>query len=127
MDKKILITVGVCIVILVGVYFLVLRPKKELKISFVDNGSTGNSWSYKVSEPGYIEINEDTDYSGCGNRAGCSGKIIYTVKPLKSGNVTITFEWINIHGDVEKNAIYNLNISEDLKIKETHRGSYFDD
>ena len=96
------------------------KEQDELKIKFPDNGSTGYSWKYEMSKEDIVNISYETDYSGCEGQDGCSGKIIYTVTPEKTGKVTVTFELVSPHDEVDRKVIYEIEVTKDLKIKETH-------
>lgn len=108
--------------------FLYFKPngKNELVLSYYDNTSTGSYWQEKVDKEGIVEVSKKSDYSNCPtNSEKCSGHIIYTIKPIKAGNVQVTFEWLRYNGDVAKRAIYNIIVTNDLKITETHTESYY--
>lgn len=102
------------------------KEANELKISFYDNTSTGTFWEYTMDDESIVEVTHITDYSGCEGQDGCGGSIIYTVKPLKAGKTTIEFKWVSHSGELREDAIYEIEVSEDLKITETHKGSYFE-
>jgi predicted secreted protein len=93
----------------------------ELRIQFNDNASTGYYWKYDVSNKGIVDINSKTDYSGCEDKDGCGGKIIYTLTSLKAGKTTITFKYLSPSDEVDRTVEYEIEVTKDLKIKETHK------
>ena len=119
-----------CLVLLC---FLFVSCKKEsakpLTLEFEANATTGYSWEYTVSDDSLIEIkNEYRQYENPQGFVGVGGKQIYTITPLKSGDVMIRFEY-KAPGTKEtaSYAEYLLNIDKDLNIKEiSHTGNYFD-
>lgn len=103
--------------------------KKELEITLIGNSSTGYSWNYEVDKEGIVEINHHLDASGCEDKTGCDEKNIYTIKGLKPGKVTVTFNYDFIVPEESyqgKEAVYEIVVDEKLKLKETHSGSYFE-
>ena len=95
------------------------KEDNKLIIEFPDNGSTGYVWNYDMSTEGVVTIDSETDYSGCEGQDGCGGKIIYTVTPKKAGKVTVTFELVSPHDEVEREVIYEIEVTKDLKITST--------
>ena len=123
MKKTLLICV--CFLIIVGILlFIFLKDNKKdntLKIVFDDNGSTGFKWHYIMNKEGIVEVSSELDYSSCPKDVdGCGGEIIFTIKPLKEGEVTINFNLTAPNDEVDKIVIYNIKVDKDLKIEETH-------
>ena len=106
------------------------KDGSTFEITLPDSASSGYKWSDELSEKGIVEVTSKTDYSSCPkNTDGCSGKQIYTLKALKPGSVTLTltYAFFDDSKDREKyKAIYEITVDDDLKITETHSGSYFD-
>ena len=122
MNKKILLII-ICVLIIGCVLLFIFLNKKDnvLTITFNDNASTGYKWKYVVSKEDIVKITSETDYSNCPKDVdGCGGKIIYTVTPLKEGEVTINFNLTSPHDDVDEIVIYNIKVDNNLKISETH-------
>ena len=98
------------------------------EIVLEENGSTGYHWSEELSEEGIVELTSKDDYSECPKDvAGCSGKRIYTLKALKPGTVTLTLTYTFLDGNEKPSeiALYKITVDDDLKISETHSGTYF--
>ncbi len=100
---------------------------KELTITFDSNPSTGYNWESETYNEGTIKITKDYKTECSDNTAGCSGKTIFTITPLKEGSEVIDFSYVTSDGEDEKyNATYYITVDENLNIKEdTHNGSYF--
>ena len=123
MNKKTIIIVAVIIIIaIVALLFFLRKPKSGLEISLYDNGSTGYYWEYKIDNTDIIEVADKvSDYSNCPkDTVGCGGKMIFRIKPLKEGNATIIFTLTSFRGDTSGTVTYNIKVSKDLKISETH-------
>lgn len=104
------------------------KDGEELLIELSSNPSTGYNWTYNISNKDIISIEEDYDDSICEEKiVGCGGYNIYKIKALKKGETTITFTYSfpNKPKSKEQTAVYVITIDKDLKIKETHEGSYF--
>ncbi len=124
--KRFLFIVMICI-FLVGCH---MRRSNELKISLYSNGSTGYRWSYRLDRDDIVSISESYDNSGCPPKtAGCGGKQIYTIKPIKAGKVILNLEYafVNPEKYPSKTAIYEIVVHDDLSISESHYGTYFDE
>ena len=124
MNKKMLLIIG-CLLIIGGVLLFIFLNKddgdKKLTITFNDNASTGYQWKYVVSKEDIVKITSETDYSDCPKDVdGCGGEIIYTVTPLKEGEVTINFNLTSPSDEVDEIVIYNIKVDSNLKISETH-------
>ena len=129
MNKKTLIVI-IFITVIFIVAMILLLPKKEntpsntsdnLEISFHDNASTGYKWKNTISKEGIVEVTSKLDYSSCPEDVdGCGGQIIYNIKPLKEGEVTVTFEWVSTSGEPDEAYTYNIKVDNNLKISETH-------
>ena len=121
---------NIFIVILICFILVGCKDKKNLKISLYSNGSTGYKWTYQVDKNDIIDISMKYDDSGCPPKtAGCGGHEIYTIKGIKPGKVTLSFDYSFITPDKypSKTAIYEITVNNDLSIKETHYGTYFDE
>lgn len=138
MKKKIIIIL-IILVVLIAIGFMFFKGNNKgssktegstFTFSLDSNSSTGYSWKEKVSTEGIIDVSHEYDNSGCPPDAvGCGGKNVYTVKALKPGRVKLTMTYSfgdGINKKTEKTAIYRITVTDDLKISETHSGSYFD-
>ena len=128
MNKKTLIVIiAIVILFLVAIFILLPMGKKKkdtLTIKFPDNGSTGYSWKYVVDKEGMVEVSSEKDYSNCPKDVdGCGGTIIFTVKALKEGKATVTFNLTSPSNEIDRTVIYDLTIHDDLGISETHTDS----
>ena len=137
MKKKIIIVL-IVLAVLIAIGFMVFKINKKgssktegatFTFSLDSNSSTGYSWKEKVSVKGIIDVSHEYDNSGCPpDVVGCGGKNVYTVKALKPGRVKLTMTYSFGDGNnqkTEKTAIYKITVTDDLKISETHSGSYF--
>ncbi len=127
---KLSLAIGACVLITAGAIYLILaNNKKDLTISLDSNPSTGYTWVYSVSESEVVKISEDYENKCDAEMVGCGGKSIFTIKPLKQGKTTITFTYSRSWEEDAnpKTAIYEINVSDNLKITEKHSGSYFEE
>ncbi len=100
----------------------------EIKLS--SNSSAQQYWEYELSKDGIVDIDESYDYGSCSKDSdGCAGGFsVYTIKPVQAGTVTINFRYLS--GDdhkTMKTAIYTITVTDDHKVIETHRGTYFEE
>lgn len=76
-------------------------------------------WEYDLTNEGVVTITKNYDYGSCSVDAdGCSvGFNVYTIRPLKEGEVTINFRYIsgNEH-NIIKTATYRILVTADNKI-----------
>lgn len=102
------------------------KPAKPMTIELKANASTGYHWEYTESEKGVVEITgeyiQDESPEGF---VGVGGKQIYTVTPLKEGEVTLRFEYQS-PGENKAGCYveYELTVDKSLNITETHEGDY---
>ena len=140
MKNKLIITLVILVVIaLVILGFVSFKGTKKvssktegstLTFSLDSNSSTGYNWKEKVDKKGIIDVSYKYDNSGCPpDVVGCGGKRVYTVKALKPGKVKLTLTYSFGDGKnlkEKETAIYEIIVTDDLKISESHSGSYFD-
>ena len=129
----------VCTLVLVGCSKKDKKENKEndkpaktgesFNIELESNPSTGYVWTYEVDGDDAIALaNRYEEGKDCEDLDGCPGKEIYTVTATAEGNVT--FKLIYARPDsgdpYSLEAIYEIKVDKNLKISETHSGSYFE-
>ena len=99
----------------------------SLDIKLETNSSTGYSWTYDLAGDDIVILsNTYEEGKNCEGLDGCAGYEIYTVTALKPGNITLTLTYANINNEILYENKYDITIDKDLKIQETHSGSYFE-
>lgn len=129
--KKRFVTLFILCVLLTGCNLKDILPGKKnvvednrLIIQLSSNSSTGYSWNYSMDN-NIISI--DSQYtSNCEDGVdGCGGYENFIVTATKSGSTKLVF--IYARGEkVAKKITYNLIVSEDLKISESHIEEYLE-
>lgn len=118
MRKKVLLM----FIILVAITGCNLKKSdKTLKLT-IEQGSA-ISLQYDISDSSIISIKEKKELVGaCEGVEGCDFHYIYTIKGLKEGQVTLTFnkEYSNKKHSSEQ-IIYEIKVDKDLNITEEHR------
>ncbi|MBR3524081.1 MAG: protease inhibitor I42 family protein [Bacilli bacterium] len=131
----------VCTLVLVG---CVKKDKKEdkkkekpapatagesLDIKLESNPSTGYSWTYELEGDNVVVLTSKYEEGeNCEDRDGCPGYEIFTVTATAPGHVNFKLIYTFAESD-DSNALeadYDITIDKDLKITETHTGSYFE-
>ena len=134
--KKLVIVVSFIIVLIIIILLSLSLNKNnnsskekglnKLDVTFYSNASTGYSWSYTISNEDIIDISSIYDDSACYGKVGCGGDLTYTIVGKKKGHVTLKFTYSFVDGSKEtEEAIYEIDVLDDLSIKETHSGSFF--
>ena len=101
--------------------------EKQFEFSLMSNESTGYSWDYTLSKNEIVKIYKTYDDSGCGDRDGCTGHDIYTVKALEPGTVKLSMKYCSVSNDnlCEYDVYYEIIVDKQLNITEKHYGSYY--
>lgn len=101
---------------------------ESFEIKLDSNSSTGYNWTYDVVGDDAVVLSyKYEDGEGCEDRVGCGGYEIYTVTASSKGKVNIKFTYARPNDDTDSlEANYEVTVDKDLKIKETHSGSYFE-
>ena len=100
-----------------------------LDIKLDSNPSTGYEWSYEMTGDDIIVIaNRYEEDINCSELDGCSGKEIYTISSVGEGKVNLKFIYYRPESSDPYTLVadYEITIDNNLKISETHTGSYFE-
>lgn len=125
---KLAIALTICVIAAIVSIIFIITNKKELVIKLDSNPSTGYAWTYAISDSNIIKVEEKYEDDCQKNVTGCGGQNIYSIKPLKKGKVTIVFKYSRSWEKEtdELTAVYEITVGDNLKITESHDGSYFD-
>ena len=110
-------------VVILGILLVGCNKKdKNLTIKLTSNPTTGYDWGYTISTIDIIEMTDDYISDCDDNQDGCGGKNIYTIKPLKEGKTSITFNYRSTYekGVPEETIVYDVVVDKNLNISETH-------
>ena len=105
------------------------KTGESFEIKLESNSSTGYVWTYELEgDDAVVLANTYEEGEGCEDRDGCGGYEIYTVTATAEGHVTLTLVYARPDSGDPYNLVakYDITIDKDLKIKETHSGSYFE-
>ena len=102
---------------------------ESIDIKLESNPSTGYSWTYELEGDDVVVLTSKYEEGeNCEDLDGCPGYEIYTVTATAPGHVNFKLVYSFAESD-DPNALeadYDITIDKDLKITETHTGSYFD-
>lgn len=127
-----LLTIGIVILIIIIVIisaFLIFSKSnnhnRTLKIRLDGVGTSSYDWFYELNKEDIVNVQLSYDNSKCKpGYDGCGPDYIYTITPLKQGEVTLTFKQKSIinqdEDDINKTIVYNITVNSDLSINETH-------
>lgn len=133
MFKKIILRLLVVIISMV-LCGCTKNSKKEiegydvLEIKLSNKSSSYIYWQYDLTQEGIIDITISKDGICKYDVVDCGGNyVIYTIRPLKKGTVTINFSAVSgLDNTVYETAIYTIIVTDNNKIIEKHTGTYFD-
>ena len=127
MKKVIKIIIGIITIMVITGCKKNTIEGESLLIELQSNPSTGYVWTYTITNNDIISLEGDYDDSNCEkNVVGCGGYNVYNIKALKQGEATIEFIYSKgTKKEDDKTAIYTITVDKNLKIAETHKGSYF--
>lgn len=90
---------------------------KQNDLVLSSNPSTGYSWSYTESRKGYLEIIEKYTANGEKNLMGAPGTQTFSVKGVKKGTVTVTYEYLRSwEGTPVKTVTVVYYVDKDLNV-----------
>lgn len=99
--------------------------ENKIRIKLNSDPLSGYTWEYDFSEEGIAKVIEDNDIDCDEEENTCKGYQIYNVEALSKGKTYLNFKYTN-GTDVLYTAKYELEVNNDLKIKEVrHMGTYF--
>lgn len=118
----------ICLVLVCG---CTKDENKELIIKLNANPTTGYSWVYEIEENDIIKIEDEySQNENCAKEAvGCGGTQTLKITPLKEGKVILylTYKRSWEETEYDKTATYEITVDKNLKISESHIGSYFEE
>lgn len=102
---------------------------ESLDIKLESNSSTGYSWTYELEGDDVVVLTSKYEEGeNCEGRVGCPGYEIFTVTATAPGHVkfNLTYSFVDKADSNNLTANYDITIDKNLKITETHSGSYFE-
>ena len=105
----------------------VVTAGDSIDIKLDSNSSTGYSWTYDLSGDDVVTLTHSYEEGeNCEGLDGCGGQEIFTVTATGAGEVEFNLSYVSVTGETTAyEANYIITIDDDLKITETHSGSYF--
>ena len=95
----------------------------EIEIKFKSDLKSDYFWEYTINDFPIVKIDENFELDEC-EEDKCMGTRYFNITGLSEGKTSITFSYTNGY-DIMYEAIYSIEVFDDLTLDETHSGSYF--